>query len=95
MTTYSPAAEILPYFTDEALRQRTAFGPELSDLLLTIPAEFRQPAAAEQHHRSKKTTYVETPSGREAWSVPVGDAWETWREVIAEVARQVAAAGVR
>lgn len=96
MTVYQPAAVILSEFTDESLRgPESLFGPQLRDLLLAIPAEFRQPAAAEQHHRSIRTTYVDTPGGRCAQSKQIRPALEVWREVIAEVARQVAVAGAR
>lgn len=94
MTNYFPAASILPALTDEALQRQTFYAGEIAELLLTIPAEFRQAAAAEQHCRSTKTTYAPTNSGlHEARAERVRDSLETWHEVVAEIAQQVAKAG--
>lgn len=91
MTTYFPATTILPYLTDAALHAETAYEGDVAKLLLTIPAEYRQPVAAVHSQRTYTTTYG--PAGAER--IPVRDSDEVWREVLTEVGLQLAQEGVR
>lgn len=55
MTTYLPAAVVLPEYTDESLGSpQSEFGRGLAALLLTIPAEYRQSAMAEVAKRTSR-----------------------------------------
>jgi hypothetical protein len=52
MKVYEPLP-VLPGFTDESLSSPdSAYGRGLAELLLTIPAEYRQAALAESHRRT-------------------------------------------
>lgn len=56
-TTFKPAHEILPEYTDEALREERTFRGMAAKTLLLVPAEYRQAVEVESHRRCTKTTW--------------------------------------
>jgi hypothetical protein len=91
MTAYQPAAEILPVLTDEALTAEAYYKNDIAALLLTIPAEYRQPCEAEVHRRSTRTTYVKSSTGKDRpMDEPIADAHEVRTQVVAEIRAQLA-----
>ncbi len=94
MTTYRPAAEILPESTDEDLRSGRFFGPDVAALLLRVPAELRQPVEAEVNRRAYRTGYVATAGGLMATQDQMRNVDDVRREVVAEVLAQLDREGV-
>jgi hypothetical protein len=86
--TYQPAATVLPSFTDEALAgSDTVFGPTLVELLLTIPAEYRQAAMAESAARTMDPPIT---VGGLLMLQPNGvDPAQAKREIVAEIRAQL------
>lgn len=91
MTVYQPATEIIESYTDEHLRTRTAFAPIEAAKLLSIPAEYRQPAEVEVTRRSTRTTYVKSSTGLDMeQKESIADACEVRTHVVAEIRAQLA-----
>ncbi len=82
---YLPAWRVLPELTDESLTSPgTLFGPELVELLLTLPPEYRQLFLIETRRRS--THVVDNGRGRR-----VEECARSRDEVNAEVAGEILA----
>ncbi len=92
MKRYEPAAEVLPEYSDERVRDGCSYGPALAEMLSQVPAEFRQPLMAESHQRAYRID-IRWPYGRNAMaeleSVPVRDLDEVRAEVLAEILEQL------
>ncbi len=75
MTHYEPAVVVFPEYTDERLRAGVTYGPPVADLLLTLPAEYRQPCEAEAYRRR---------------NAGEGDLQQIRADVVAEILAQLA-----
>jgi hypothetical protein len=94
VTAYRPAAVILPTLTDEALAEDRPDGGcvgQVRELLLTVPAEYRQAVLVEDHRRT--TIAVRTSGGIETRSVRTGR--DELAAITAEVRAQLNQEGAR
>lgn len=85
MKRYEPAATVLPEYTDEALRSEAFYKGDVAALLLTVPAEFRQPVEVEANRRTRRI--VDTPYGLKVECT--GNIHEARRQIVAEVLAQL------
>ena len=90
-TRYAPHAEILPIYTDEALRNETAFKGDAARALLRLPAEYRQTCEVEVDRRSTRTLNSEGFLCAQR----IANSDEMRSQVVAEVLAQVARNGAR
>jgi hypothetical protein len=82
---------VLPSFTDDALRSSLAYGPAVVDLLLQIPAEYRQACEIEVNRRSTRVDR----SGPLHIAESIGSPSAARAAVVAEILAQLANGGVR
>lgn len=87
MKTYHPTPDdkILPEYTDERLRSGTGYGRHVADVLLTIPAAYRQPCEAEV--TSRTTVTHRTVNG--PMLKHVADLHATRKIIVAEIQEQL------
>lgn len=86
MTKVYKPMPVLPSLTDEYLRSdATNYGPAVVELLLTIPAEYRQAAEAEV---SARTSYIDASQPLHR-IVMTGDPSAARHDVLAEIRAQL------